>query len=58
VCEITFRHEIVRLNNHVHVTVVDSDDGPHDHALRSFSDVSIDAKEVGAFESSETETKR
>ena len=53
-----FRHEIVRLNNHVHVTVVDSDDSPHDHALRSFSDVSIDAKEVGAFESSETETKR
>jgi len=56
--EITFRHEIVRLNNPVHVRAVDSDGDPHDHVLRSFSDASIDAKEIGAFESFEPETRK
>ena len=30
----------------------------HDHVLWSFSNVSIDAKEVGAFESLEPETRK
>ena len=57
-CEITFGHEIVRLNNPVKVRAVDSDGHSLNHVLRPFSDASVDAKEVGAFESSETETKR
>jgi hypothetical protein len=55
--EITFGHEIVRFNNPVQVGAVDSDGDSHDHVLRSFSDASIDAKEVGAFESFEPEAR-
>ena len=56
-CEITFRHEIVRLNNLVNIRAMDPDGDSHDHVLWSFGDASIDAKEVGAFESLETETR-
>ena len=57
-CEIAFGHEIVRLNNPVHVRAVDSDGNSHDHVLRSFSNATIDAKEVGVFERFEPETRK
>ena len=56
--EITFGHEIVRLNDLVDVRAVDSDGNSHDHVLRSFSNASIDSKKVGAFESFESEARR
>jgi hypothetical protein len=51
-------HEIVRLNNPVNIRAMDSDGDSHDHVLWSFGDASIDAKEIGTFESLEPETRR
>ena len=49
--KITFRHEIVRLNNFVNIGAMEPDGDSPDHVLWSFGDASIDAKEVGALES-------
>ena len=55
VCEITFGHEVVCLNNPVKVRALDSDGDSHNHVLRSFSEASVNAEETGAFGSFETE---
>ena len=57
-CEITFGHEIVHLNNSVNIRAMDRNGNPHDHVLCSFGDASVGAKEVQAFESLEPETRR
>ena len=57
-CEITFRHEIVRPNNPVNIRIMDPDGNSHDHVLWSFGYASIDAKKVGMFESLKPETRR
>ena len=57
-CEITFRHEIVHLNNPVNIRTMDPDGNSHDHVLWSFSYMSIDAKKVGMFESLKPKTRR
>jgi len=60
VCEITFGHEVVPLNNSIKVRVraVDSDSDSHNHVLRSFGYASVNAEEIGAFEGFEAEARR
>ena len=41
---------IVCFDNSVKVRAVNSDDDPHNHVLRSFSEASIKEEEIGPFE--------
>jgi len=56
--EIAFKHETVGLNNLINIRAMDPNGDSHDHVLWLFGDASIDAKEVGTFESLEPKTRR
>jgi len=53
--EVALRHEIVCLKHILDVTTMNTQSHPHDHVLRSFDNLSVDAEEVRSLESFETE---
>lgn len=53
--KIPLTHQIIRLQNLVHVLAPDPDGHAHDHVLRAFGDLAVDAEEVGTFEGFEAE---
>lgn len=48
--EVSFRHEIVGLDDALDVGTVDANRNTHDHVLRPFGDVLIDSEEVGTLQ--------
>ena len=53
-CEVTFRHKVVCLNDTVNVMFVDAHSDTHDHMLRTFGNTAVDPEKVRPLQSLET----
>ena len=49
-CKIFVRHQIVCLNGALDIFTMNANGDAHDHLLRSFGNLSVDAKKVGSFQ--------
>jgi hypothetical protein len=45
-CEVTFRHEVVCLNDALKIILVDAHCDTHDHMLRTFGNTAIDPEKI------------
>lgn len=57
-CEKSFRHKVVRLDDALNIVLVDAHGNTHNHMLGTFGNTAIDPEKVGPLESLESETEK